>query len=298
VLDLGREPPSYRGSLETGPGKLGKLALTRLTAEVHAAAPVLDLEKATVETLGGTVSGTAHLVSAGEGAGLTARLDARGLDLAALPVREDRPRPAGKLTLDASLNAPPPGASGFDTAAQGTGRFGVADGRLLGVALGAGILDVLEPFLKPGEADRFRQRYPDLFGDELRFTKLSGSGRLAGGRVRSEDFVLAGASYEAAGAGSLGLDGTVDVLLRLAASPALTEDLLGDSRARPALVDDRGQLVVPLRVRGPLARPRVLPDPSFAGTAARGLLGGADLKELADDVLDLLGGKRKKGRER
>src|SRR5206468_1135418 len=83
--------------------------------------------------------------------------------------------------------------------------------------------DALQAFLKPGVADRLRERYPDLFAsDDLRFTQLSGSGRLAGGRIRSDDLVLAAPSYEARGEGSLGLDGDLDATLQLVASPALT----------------------------------------------------------------------------
>jgi hypothetical protein len=159
------------------------------------------------------------------------------------------------------------------------------------------VLDVLAPFMKQGKADRLRERYPDLFGEELRFTKLSGTGRLAAGRMRTDDFVIAGASYEGSGEGSLGLDGDIDALVRLAASRALTEDLLSDQRARAALVDSRGQMVIPLRVRGPVRHPRVTPDPSFASAAARGLLGGTGLEGLAGEVIDrFLGGKKKKER--
>src|SRR5204862_6427832 len=112
------------------------------------------------------------------------------------------------------------------------------------------------PFLKPGVAERLRERYPDLFAsDDLRFTRLSGSGVLEGGRIRSEDVVLEATSYEARGQGSLGLDGTLEVTVRLAASPALTDDVLGESRARASLVDTRRRLTVPLRIHGPARRP-------------------------------------------
>jgi uncharacterized protein involved in outer membrane biogenesis len=297
VLDLGAERPSYRGSLGAS-GAFGTIPVRRLTAEVRATPPVLDLESARVETLGGTVIGTAHLSSDGEHAGLTAGLDASGLDLSQLPAREDRPRPAGTLALHATIAGPRPGDAGFKTGATGEGGFNVADGRIAGAGLGRGLLDALQPFLKPGVPDRLRQRYPDLFaGDDLRFTRLSGSGRLAAGRIRSDDLVLAAPSYDAHGEGTLGLDGDVDATLRLAAGPALTDDILGQSQARAVLVDARGQLAIPLRVRGPLRHPRVTPDPAFAATAASALLGGSGLGEAAGGVIErFLGGKRRRAR--
>jgi hypothetical protein len=149
--------------------------------------------------------------------------------------------------------------------------------------------DVLAPFLRADEVTKLRTRYPDLFtGDDLRFTQLSGSGRLAGGEMRSDDLVLIAPSYEGRGAGALTLDGHVDVTLRLAASTALTDDILGHSRARPMLVDDRGRLTIPFRVHGPLQHPKVTPDPAFAATVARALLSGSGLGDVAGSVLEQL----------
>jgi uncharacterized protein involved in outer membrane biogenesis len=289
VLDLAGPRPGYRGTLRAGPGTLGSLTVNRLAAEVRVAPTSLDVEGATLEMLGGTMRGAARVASEGPAAGLAADVDAHGLDLAHLPARKDRPHLTGALALKGTLRAPPPGASDFASGATGEGSFDVTEGRLAGIALGHAVLRVLAPLLGPGQAERLSARYPDLFDPEqLRFARLSGSGRLAEGRIRSDDLVLASASYEARGAGSLGLGGDVDLSLRLLASPALTDDLLGDSRARPILVDSTGRLAVPLRVAGPLRRPRVTPDPSFAAATARRVLGGRGLGKAAGDLLERL----------
>ena len=298
VLELTGERPAYDGTMHAGPGQLGPIPVKQVTAELRASPPVLDLDKGTLEALGGTVEGSAHLTSEGKGAGVTARMNAHGIALAELPAPKDRPRPAGTLDMQGTLAGPPPDAANFAAGATGQGQFAVADGRIEGAGFGKPALEALAPFLKPGLADRLRQRYPDLFAsDDLRFTRLSGSGRLAGGRIRSDDLVLTAPSYEARGQGSLGLDGDLDATLRLIGSAALTDDVLGKAKARPVLVDAGGQLTVPLLVRGNVRRPHVTPDPAFAATVAKGLLGGRDLGEAADNLIDrLLGGKRKRGR--
>ncbi len=299
VLDLGETPPAYRGTLTAGPGALGPLAVARLGATLEAKPPALVLTDAKLELLGGAVTGTARVASEGEGAGLTAQIAAQGLDLAQLPAPPERPHPAGTLALQADLSGPPPANPAFRLALTGTGHFDVADGRIDGIPLGRSVRELLGPLLGEQESARLRERYPDLFSgdDALRFTRLSGSGRLAGGRIRSDDIVLAAPSYDARGAGSLGLDGTIDAELRLSASPALTDDVLGHSKARPFLVDDGGRLTIPLRVRGPLLHPAVTPDPRFTATVARALLGGADVGEAANSLLErLLGGRRRRGR--
>jgi hypothetical protein len=298
VVERAGTKVSYRGSMHAGPGAFGPIEVTRLTAEVRASPPVLDLDKATLELLGGTVEGTAHLTSEGKDAGITARVEGRGINLADLPAPRNRPRPAGTLELHGTLAGPPPNGPTFTDGATGQGRFAVADGRIEGAGFGRPVLLALQPFLKPGVADRLRDRYPDLFAsDDLTFTRLSGSGRLAGGRIRSDDLLLGATSYEARGEGTLGLDGELDATLRLLASPALTDDVLGKSKARPVLVGADGRLTIPLRARGPVRRPQVMPDPAFASTVARSLLGGRDLGEAAGSLIDrLFGGKRKKDR--
>jgi hypothetical protein len=297
VVQLARARPSYRGTLRAGESAVGELPLDGVDAHIAASPPALDIESFTVALLGGTATGSGRLVSAGEKAGLAASLDAKNLELARLPARAGRPRPAGALALRGQVSGPPPGAPGFKGKLAGDGRFDVANGRIEGLALGNAILDGLQAFIGRGTADRLRQRYPDLFGtDDLPFQRLSGSGQLRGARVHSEDLTVAGASYEARGAGSLGLDGSLDVALRLLASPALTEDVLGDSRARAALTGADGRLTIPLRVRGNLRHPRVSPSPEFAATAARALIRG-DLGEAASGMLErLLGGKTKRAR--
>jgi hypothetical protein len=80
----------------------------------------------------------------------------------------------------------------------------------------------------------------------------------------------------------------------MAASPALTEDLIHDRKVRKYLAGADGRLVIPLRVTGDVRNPRVLPDASFAGSVAAAALGGKSLGEAASGLLDQLLQPRKK----
>jgi hypothetical protein len=292
VLDLASTPPAYNGTFHAGPGALGKLPLERITATMRAKAPDVTLDSATLDILGGEVTGNAALTSAGAGVAVRAQVAGTGLDISRLPTRHDRPHPAGTLVFDGSFS----GTGELPKALTGTGKFRVVDGRLVGATLGPAILDILAPVLGRGDADHLRTRYPDLFGDEgLRFTALSGSGRLKDSIISSDDLVLAGTSYDARGAGSLGLDGDVDMELRLSASSALTDDLFSHAKkARPILVGADGRLMIPLHVHGAIDHPHVSPEPEFAGRVARGLLGGTGLEEAAGTLIEEFFGKRKK----
>ena len=298
LLDLAPGHPTFRGRIDAGPGAVGGIPLLRLGGAVTASPPALALDEGTLDVLGGTVKGALRLSGGGEETGFSLRFRGADLDLAQIPMARRRPHAAGRLALEGDVAGPTPGAPTFLNELRGSGRFEINDGRLAGIALGRTVREVLGPLLGTEAMGRLGERYPDLMnGDELRFARLAGSGRLGEGRLRTEDLAVVSASYEARGTGSVGLDGSLDLTLRLIASPALTDDLLGHSRARPALVDAAGRLSVPLRVQGSLRHARVSPDPEFTAAVARRLLGGTDLGEAAGSVLQhLLGGKRRRGR--
>jgi len=294
VLDLTGERAAYQGTLTAARGTLGSLSLTRLRATLRASPPDLTLDPVAVELLGGTATGDARVTASA----LEAHLAGQKMDLARVPVRAGAPHPAGTLELEAALTGPAPGTEDFEAALTGHGTFRVAEGRVAGVGIGPAILEILRPLMGSGAADRLRSRYPDLLGSEdLRFTQLAGTGRLAHRRVHSDDLVLVGASYDAHATGDLGLDGDVDMAVRVVASSALTDDLLGRSRLRPVLVDARDRLAIPLHVHGPLQHPRVTPEPAFVAAITRGLLAQTGIEERASSLVErLLGGKRRRER--
>jgi hypothetical protein len=295
VLDLSADPVTYRGGVDGGPGRLGKIALGRLSARVVAEPPVLTLEESRVDLLGGHGSARARIGSPAPW--LTANVSAQGIDLAQLPRREGEPYPGGTMTLDGQVSGPSPAERSFELALAGDGKFAVRDGFVGGLAVGRALRDVLGMVLDERAAGRLRERYPELFGgEELRFTALSGSGRLARGAVHTDDLVVAAPSYEMRGAGSMSLDGVLDLKLRMVTSQALTEDLIHDRTIRTVLAGSDGRLVVPLHVTGDIHRPRVLPDASLASAAAS-VLRGSNLEEAASGLLDrLLKPRKKRGR--
>jgi len=293
VLELSADPPTYRGTVEGGPGQLRRIPLERLSAKVEARPPMLTLEESRVDLLGGHATASATIGAPGKW--LVAKVAAESIELARLPRKESKPYPGGALSLDGQVSGPSPEDKDFRQALAGGGRFGVRDGRVEGLAIGRTIRAALSMLLSEDDAKKLRDRYPELFGgDELRFTRLEGSGRLAQGHVRTDDLVVAAPSYEMRGQGSMSLDGVLDFGLRLAASPALTEDLIHDKKVRKFLAGGDGRMVIPLRVTGDIDHPRVLPDASFVASLASSALGGS-LEEAASGLLDrLLQPKKKK----
>src|SRR5262249_60389801 len=113
-----------------GRGARGTLPFEKLGGDIVVNPPLVPLERGNVRLLGGTTDGRMRLVSAGPDAGLTAHVEAAGLDLSQLPAPRDRPRPAGKFELHAALEGPPPRAPAFRDCLHGNGRCALPERRL------------------------------------------------------------------------------------------------------------------------------------------------------------------------
>jgi uncharacterized protein involved in outer membrane biogenesis len=260
----------YDGDLTAGPGRFGGLAYTRVEAAIHAGPRALVLDPTTIRLPAGVLQATLRLDSRAA-VPLQLTLDGKDLDVARLTARDEQDDPPadGVLAIDVEL-AGPVGGPRFLDAVTGTLRARVTDGRLGAFALGSALRDVLAPVSAGERGARLRQRYPGLFGEAgVRFSRGTATGKIADGRFRTDDLHLVGEAWEARGSGAVALDGRLDLGIRVTASPALADDILGRSRARPILGDAQGALTVPLRVRGRLARPRVVIDPAFAPVLAK-----------------------------
>src|SRR6185295_8657807 len=97
VLELSANPPTYRGTVEGGPGQLRRIPLQRLSAKVEARPPVLTLEESRVDLLGGHATASATIGAPGKW--LVAKVAADAIELAQLPRKEGKPYPGGSLSL-------------------------------------------------------------------------------------------------------------------------------------------------------------------------------------------------------
>jgi AsmA-like C-terminal region/AsmA family len=277
--------PEYRGTIEAGPGAIGPIRIAALVGRLHVRAPTLSLEPLRAEVLGSAVTGGVRLTSRAGGGGIEARLDGRDLDLSQLEVWQDGPHVLGTLALWARLSGPV-GEAAAHEALVGEGRFEVSDGCLVGLPLSSTVRATLEPVVGGGRFERVASRHPDLLeGDVVHFTRFAGTARLDRGRVRSDDLALEGTTFAAAGAGSIGMDGGLDVTLDVTASAELTQALLGRSAAGRALTGGAGRLAIPLRVHGNAMNPKVITDPDFSTRVVRTLVVGTEWEDIVDRVL-------------
>lgn len=193
----------------------------------------------------------------------------------------------GDWRMTLAMRGPAPWEKGARRALRGGMRVVIRDGSIEPFELGSAVLDVVVPLRGREQTQHLRQRYPELFnGHRLRFRRLAGGARVVGRRVLTRDLVLNGADYHATVRGGVTFDGGLSLGMRLTASPRLAEDLLGHGALAAVAGAEPGRgLVVPLRIEGTVARPRVRATSDWSREVMRRALGDSGMGDLLERLL-------------
>ncbi len=294
ALDLRTEngAPVVAGTVASASGSVRDLAYEDLKATLGYAAGIATADDLAFRAYGGTYAGRVRVDARDAKAPrFESRSTVRGMSveqLAATRAPAVARSLAGRLDADLTLSGAGTWWDALQHTLRGSGRAEVRDGMLRGVNLadevlsgvgGAGTLVTLVP-------EGIRRKHPELFGaDDTRFDQLGGSFTIADGVARTTDAIVAARDYTIHGAGTVTLNGRVDMKATFTASDALTRDITAAVHEARYLADDRGRIALPFGVAGIPPSLRVEPD---ASVIARALQRG-----LAEKGVEaLLGGKK------
>lgn len=180
------------------------------------------------------------------------------------------PSPFGceRFNLDAQLHGPWSGARSVAREAAGTGRLSMRGGTIPSSSIVGALLGALEPLAG-------RESRPPSITAPTRVDWLTQNFALGGGRIETENLSLATSDYTLTGAGSIGLDGSLDLDTEVALTPNGVTKLL--VMASLPVRGDLGHLPpIPTHIGGTLADPAVHPQVSGVPMAiVHGLFAGA-----------------------
>jgi hypothetical protein len=276
---------SFRGDLDSGPFGFGPLRFDGGSGRLFVDRRGAHLRDLALEIGGGRVAGRARAVLGAE-ASVALALAGRG-DALQDSFGEDKVVVGGAWDTRLAVHGPAPWRSRARRGLRGHGQLTITDGSITPFELGSSLLDVLAPLRGRAQSKQLRTRYPDLFDEErLAFSRLGGTFRIDGRRVRTRDLLLRGDAYRAAARGFVSVDGRLGLGVRLTLSEALTHDLLGNSGLAAAVgaVPGRG-LMVPLRLEGTVTHPRVKARPDWSRALIRRTLGGSGMRDLLERLL-------------
>lgn len=178
---------------------------------------------------------------------------------------------------------------------SGNGQMSVADGKLIGVNIGAqamrkvhgvpGIGTLITPTIVARHPALFNSPDTDLRALGLTFT-------IQGPRITSHDIKAATPDYSALADGWFDLDKNIELQAHLLLSQELSRELMSEKKNFVYLANEQKQVDIPVRISGQLPKPSVQPDIQFLAQRAAGHL----VEKQAGKYLDkLLGGNSKKG---
>ena len=149
----------------------------------------------------------------------------------------------GTLGLDLEIEGKGTDQKDLERNASGKGYLNLVDGKITGIPIHKELIKFLLSVL----------RIPEI--KEIHYNSLSGHFNLAGGEVKTDDFLLDGKEMKILASGIYFLDGGLDFDVTVKPTPFL----IGTSPIPPHLKDERGNAVIPFRLTGTTQKPKFIP---------------------------------------
>jgi AsmA protein len=262
-------PLAANGSLRLDKVRYRGLDVTGLVLRYRLANNVFQVEELTGGMAGGTFADTARVDLGRKGFAYATRLSLKGVQadqvvVAFLPIA------GGSITGTLSGSADLTGSGATPAAVKrnlaGSGAFAVENGKLTG----SGFVQGLAGFLGSEELRL------------IRFSKFAGTYRIANARVLL-DAEVSGADVRMWPQGSVGFDGSLDLVMDTRVAPRIAGKVTGGGAGR-FVTDEQGWGILPLKVAGTAAAPRF----TLSGKIIRQQIGSKLMEQLQ---------KKKEGKE-
>jgi len=259
--------PVVNARLRSGSGRAAGIDYQKLDAALRYADSVATIESLEVVAYQGTIRGKGRYdMSNSESPRFDLDATLRGVRAQALGVSLFGPT-GGVLegTIDTDLQLAGQGntAEAIRRSLTGTTRIEVFEGLVRDVNLAETALQSLTgvPGLSGAISPKVRAKHPSVFstGDTV-FDTLRAVFEVKDGRLPIKDMNLSARDYGMTAAGSIGLDGSMDVQGTLSTSRELAQSLVGESKTVRYITGPSGRIDVPLSIRGPMTSPKVQPD--------------------------------------
>jgi uncharacterized protein involved in outer membrane biogenesis len=221
----------------------------------------LILHSLSASLYGGSVEGSGGVETGREPLPFELGAEARDIDLeGALPALAPDLKGllTGRFTGRLSLRGEGLTASDLQRSLRGPVRLDLRAGKVASVSILQQVALLLE---EAGGKGIGRESTP--------YRSITGDFEARDGRAHTRNLALRSEDLDLDGAGSFGLDATLDFDLEGTFSPVVTEAMVAKNSNLRHLVERDGRLKVRLLMRGPLAAPKVTLDPAFLRRALR-----------------------------
>jgi len=247
-------------------GNLNNIAYTGLTVVSSLAGKQLRVSQLQMGAFGGSLSGTAD-ASLENGGPFNAAADMAGLDLQqALQSQNAKAAGVVRGVLSGRVQVSGKNQGNFDAikpTLTGNGQAQVAQGKLVGVNLGAQVFAKTQnlPVIGSLVPQSIANNHPELFrSPDTDFQQLGLTFVIQGPRITTHDLVMKTADYAMNGDGWFDMDKNIDLTARILLTQQLTNEIIAQKKNVVYVTNNSGQIDIPLRITGQLPKPIVVPD--------------------------------------
>ena len=261
----------YQGKLNSADGMLYNVAYKALDATLSLADKVAHIQNLKVNAMSGSVQLNGDYsfkepVPRFSVASKVQGIDVKDLYTALAPKAERDIR--GRLNAEATLAGSGKSFEEIKPTLRGQGNAEVLQGALLnfniaesavgGIAGMPGLTNVISPSI--------RQKYPDVFtAKDTEFKEMKANFDIADGRMNVKDLRMASAEFTVQGSGWADFNRRVDFRSTLSFSQRLSADLSQSAREVKYLLNNQGQLEMPIAVTGTMPHVKPKPDTRALG---------------------------------
>lgn len=270
---------TYQGKLSSADGTLYAVAYKNLDAALSVAEKVARIGSLRVNALSGTVQAEGEYAFKEATPRFSLASKMQGVDVkelyAALDAKAERDV-RGRLNADMKLAGSGKTWEEIKPTLRGQGEAEVLQGALLNFNIAEGAIGGITGM--PGLANminpNLRKKYPDVFAaKDTEFKELKATFDMAEGRINIKNLRMAAAEFLAQGEGWADFNRRVDFRSTVYFSQRLSADLAQSAREVKYLLNNQGQLEIPLTLSGRLPHVKPKPDTRFlAQMVQRGFL--------------------------
>jgi len=278
---------AYQGKLSSGDGTLYNVAYKGLDTTLTLSDKVANIRSLRVNALSGTVQVVGEYSFKEPVPRFSVASKVQGIDVkelyAALDAKAERDL-RGRMNADMKLAGSGKSWEEVKPTLRGQGEaevlqgallnFNIADSTLTGITGMPGLTHIINPSL--------RNKYPETFtAKDTEFKELKAIFDLADGRINVKDLRMSAAEFVVQGTGWADFTRRVDFRSTLYFSQRLSADLSQSTREIKYLLNNQGQLEMPIALKGKLPNVKPKPDTNYlAQMAQRGFMrkGSDDLQ--------------------
>jgi uncharacterized protein involved in outer membrane biogenesis len=284
----------YQGKLASADGTLYNVAYKNLDATLSLADQVANIRSLKVNALNGAVQLQGEYAFKDAAPRFSMASKVQGVDVKQLYTALDAKAEhdiRGRLNADMKLSGSGKNWEEIKPALRGQGEAEVLQGALLNFNIAEGALGGITGI--PGLTDAFspalRKKYPETFtAKDTEFKELKATFDLADGRINVKNLRMAAAEFIVQGNGWADFNRRIDFRSRVNFSQRLSADLSQSAREIKYLLNNQGELEIPIALTGKMPNVKPKPDTKYLAQMAQRGFARKGIEELQDRFL---GGK-------